>query len=170
MAPDLVREAVAEHVREVVEQQTVAPGVIRELAGEKFVRQEVLRVRQQDGELRRRQPVAVGPTFRQFLVVGKVFDDAVDLVAELEPAQVPLMDVDQRRCLHNRVDQRLVLSDVVSENEIGDVIRHRCRKTVPRCLAVRSLAATTASSTILMLTSRSEQSTPAELSMASVLI
>ena len=39
-----------------------------------------------------------------------------------------------------------------------------------RCLSVRSPAATTASSRILMLTSWSEQSTPAELSIASVLM
>src|SRR5918998_1727739 len=39
-----------------------------------------------------------------------------------------------------------------------------------RCLAVRSPSRTAASSRILMLTSWSEQSTPAELSIASVLI
>ena len=130
MAPDLVREPVAEHVREVREQQPVAPGVIGEFAAQELVRQEVLRVHEEDGELRRRQPVAVGPAFRQLLVAGKVLDDAVDLIAELEPAQVPLMDVDQRRSLHGGVDQRLVLPDVVGEDELGDVVGHRRQQLV----------------------------------------
>ena len=66
--------------------------------------------------------------------------------------------------------EHLVLVPVVVQHQLGDLVGHLGQQ--PRCGSGRSSspASTSRSSRILMLTSWSEQSTPAELSIASVLI
>ena len=103
--------------------------------------------------------------------VGRTSSSRSSSPVPLEPAHPVLVHVQQRRRLRDGVGEREVLLVVVAQHQrrpTSSVIDGEQR----RCAASRSgrRRATTRSSRILMLTSWSEVSTPAELSMKSVLI
>src|SRR5881227_1390827 len=126
-----------------------------------------LRVRGEHGQLRTREPEEGAAPGAQRLAVGQRLERAVeargplelgDQVAKVgEPAPAPeLVQVEQP-----------ALPAVVGEHALDDVVRHRLEE---RAAGASSPASTTGRRQILRFTSWSERSTPAELSMASVLM
>ena len=127
---DLVGVAVGQLVGEVAEQEPVAPRIFGQVALDELTGEEVLGVGEQHRELGRREPLPLGFAAGDVLVGGQRLDLAVDQPFAFEPVQVPLVDIDQRRCLHHGVDERLVLADVVGQDQLADLVGHRGEQRV----------------------------------------
>ena len=167
--PYAFEEALPQRGGEVAHEIGDELGLVGQRRHEQLLLEGDLGVGEQDCELGDGQAEARIPAARDRLVVGQPFDRAVEVLVLFERAHEARVDVFHLRRLHLRVVECPVLAVVVAEYEGRDVVGHRLEQRV--AFVDRELTGATAPSTrILMFTSWSEVSTPALLSIASVLI
>ena len=113
-----------ELAREVAAQHPGEPRLVGELGLEQVVGERDLRVRQQYGELGRRESLAVRVPQVDLGVGRQELQSAVEVAARLERADEPLVHREHRVRLHAGVAEQDVLLVVVAQDEVADLVGH----------------------------------------------
>ena len=126
--------------------------------------------RQHDRQLGPSQAAIFLRAAEQLLARCQPFDLAVEPAGGFEQLDRPDVAGKRLRAAGFGDRQREALQPIVLEHDLGDLVGHLARAACCACRTTSRPSRISRLSGILMLTSLSEQSTPAELSMKSVLM